>query len=93
MPMDFGQVQRSLCWLHEEIRLEEKKEMQGWPELRITEQFARFGEFRGTPHLMWTHRCVGVGGDGSRLVEYQICEIGKPGDLLVEGSLTFEPFA
>src|SRR5579884_276695 len=87
--MTFEQLRNTLNWLYDEIGFDVAKEASIRKPLQVKEHTARFRAFKGAQMLMWTHRCNGVGSDGSRRAEYQVCAVGKSHDIIVEGELTF----
>jgi hypothetical protein len=89
MRMTWGQLRRSLFWLHEDIRLDVMRTQEDWPALEFEDEMVHIPKFCGARDLMWCHRCSGIVGRNVLLVEYEICEIGKPQQVIVEGELKF----
>lgn len=89
MPMSEEQLRRSMYWLFEEIRLTLKKET--GTELKICGMSADLKKFDGARSLLWTYRPNGVGSDRTMRVHYLVYEMGKRGNVLLEGDLTFRP--
>lgn len=47
-------------------------------------------EFEDAPKAMWAQRTIGIGGDSSYLVEYEVVVEGNGGRCLAKGTLRFK---
>jgi hypothetical protein len=92
MPMSPAQLQRSLPWLHEQVRLDLMRDIRNCPDLRLAKEAVTFEGFKDALHVMWTYLRSGVG-EQLHIVRYEVCEVGNTKNVLVQGELEFIPVA
>jgi|SRR5580704_14562207 hypothetical protein len=86
--MNADQLERSLYWLHEQIRLNLMRDIDDGVNLRLSKETIELGEFNGSLNVMWAHRRSGAD-DRLHIAVYEVCEVGNPGNVLVRGELEF----
>jgi hypothetical protein len=87
MTMSFGQFERTEEWFHNQILLDTIRDTQRAKRYRIVAEPVVRGTFEGTRQVMWRHRCIGVAGYSSLLIEYQVCDVGNAKVPLIAGTL------
>lgn len=89
MAMSFGQFKRTEEWLHKQILLNTIRNARRAERFQIGPKPIVEGTFDGVRQIMWRHRCTGVVGYSSLLVEYQVCDVGYAREPLITGKLEF----